>query len=242
VRCQAHAHEIFFTKLCISDDDPYDDFDTTAMQDDDNPDPDANVDANASVDANTNNSANADNNANANNNADADDNADTNDNDNANAYEDFLQPTNPVAAAMPELVPPATDPEMVSEPKTPVEAAIQPEEAVDLESQQSLTVDRLPFGNPGMPIDSPLGNTNQADLHGICWAPFHSELDWQFAQWVKLRGPSSSVLNELLSLYNQPWVMPSHRAHVSSLTGLMCLCTHLGLSSTALMIVSCTSD
>jgi hypothetical protein len=41
---------------------------------------------------------------------------------------------------------------------------------------------------------------------------------------------------------NWPWVMSLHRAHVSSLTGLMCLCARLGLSSTALVIVSSTSN
>jgi hypothetical protein len=37
---------------------------------------------------------------------------------------------------------------------------------------------------------------------------------------------------------NWPWVMPLHRAHVSFITGLIYYCTHLGLSSTASLIVS----
>jgi hypothetical protein len=37
---------------------------------------------------------------------------------------------------------------------------------------------------------------------------------------------------------NRPWVMWQHRAHVSSITGLIYYCTRLGLSSTASLIVS----
>jgi hypothetical protein len=32
------------------------------------------------------------------------------------------------------------------------------------------------------------------------FAPFNSKLDWEFASWAKLRGPSSSALQELLSI------------------------------------------
>jgi hypothetical protein len=30
------------------------------------------------------------------------------------------------------------------------------------------------------------------------WAPFASKIDWEIARWVKLRGPSSTALSELL--------------------------------------------
>ena len=30
------------------------------------------------------------------------------------------------------------------------------------------------------------------------WAPFASKIDWEIAMWVKLRGPSLTVLSELL--------------------------------------------
>ncbi|THV04071.1 hypothetical protein K435DRAFT_650090 [Dendrothele bispora CBS 962.96] len=32
------------------------------------------------------------------------------------------------------------------------------------------------------------------------WAPFTSEIDWNLARWAKLRGPSSTALNELLAI------------------------------------------
>ncbi|KAI0258534.1 hypothetical protein BC834DRAFT_926493 [Gloeopeniophorella convolvens] len=36
------------------------------------------------------------------------------------------------------------------------------------------------------------------------WAPFALELDWQIARWVKLHGPSSTSLNELLTISELP--------------------------------------
>ena len=32
------------------------------------------------------------------------------------------------------------------------------------------------------------------------WAPFASKIDWEIAMWVKLRGPSSTALSELLNV------------------------------------------
>jgi hypothetical protein len=87
-------------------------------------------------------------------------------------------------------------------PKTLDEVTIQ-SEIVDPDPQPPLIIDKFPFGHPGMPIEGPdssSGNPNQVDPHGPLWAPFCSELDWKFAQWAKLRGPSSSVLDKLLCL------------------------------------------
>ncbi|KAJ3780005.1 hypothetical protein GGU10DRAFT_397894 [Lentinula aff. detonsa] len=42
-----------------------------------------------------------------------------------------------------------------------------------------------------------------SNLEGIAqnpWAPFSSEIDWKIACWVKLRGPSSTALTELLAI------------------------------------------
>jgi hypothetical protein len=41
------------------------------------------------------------------------------------------------------------------------------------------------------------------------------------------------LLSSPVTFCNRPWVMPLHRAHVSSQTELMYLCARLGLSSTA---------
>ena len=32
------------------------------------------------------------------------------------------------------------------------------------------------------------------------YAPFSSEIDWDIAEWIKLRGPSSAAVNELLKI------------------------------------------
>jgi len=71
----------------------------------------------------------------------------------ADAFEAFAQPTNHSVAAIFEQVPLATKPEMPPKPKTQIDVAIQPEVA-DPESWPSLIIDRFPFGNPGIPINS----------------------------------------------------------------------------------------
>ena len=37
---------------------------------------------------------------------------------------------------------------------------------------------------------------------GNPYAPFSSRLDWEFSRWVKLRGPGSTAVDELLALDN----------------------------------------
>jgi len=48
--------------------------------------------------------------------------------------------------------------------------------------------------------NSSVGEPSQVDPHGVLWAPFHSKIDWRFAQWAKGQEPLSSVLNDLLLL------------------------------------------
>ena len=36
--------------------------------------------------------------------------------------------------------------------------------------------------------------------HENLYAPFPSELDWKFARWVKLRGPGSTSVIELMAI------------------------------------------
>ena len=121
----------------------------------------------------------------------------------ADAFEAFAQPTNHSVAAIFKQVPLTMEPEMPPEPETQIDVAVQPEVA-DPESQPSLIIDRFPFGNPGIPINShnnsSVGEPSQVDPHGALWAPFCFELDWRFAQWAKAQGPLSSALNDLLSL------------------------------------------
>lgn len=39
------------------------------------------------------------------------------------------------------------------------------------------------------------------DSNASCtWAPFQSELEWEIARWAKLRGLTSTAVNDLLSI------------------------------------------
>jgi hypothetical protein len=80
------------------------------------------------------------------------------------------------------------------------------------QGMSTLVVDQFPFGSAGMPIpDKPQGSSAyeswQAAFTDSPWAPFHSELEWNVARWVKTRGPSSTAATELLAI---PVVRVSH--------------------------------
>ena len=67
-------------------------------------------------------------------------------------------------------------------------------------------IERFQFGAAGAPI-SDLGQTVQVyqarrDNLGLenIWYPFQSQRDWDFAQWAKNRGPSSTAVTELLAM------------------------------------------
>jgi hypothetical protein len=80
------------------------------------------------------------------------------------------------------------------------------------QEMSTLVVDKFPFGNPGMPIpDKPHGlsvyESWQATSVTSPWAPFRSELDWNVARWVKMCGPTSTAVTELLAI---PGVGISH--------------------------------
>ena len=73
-------------------------------------------------------------------------------------------------------------------------------------------VDHFPFGCPGMPTpNKPQGSSTYETWRSMSkdspWAPFHSELDWNVAQWVKMCGPSSTAATELMAI---PGVCISH--------------------------------
>jgi hypothetical protein len=66
-------------------------------------------------------------------------------------------------------------------------------------------VDQFPFGSPGMPIpDKPEGSLTFKSWHAtssnLLWAPFCSELEWNFTQWAKMHGGSSTAVSQLLGI------------------------------------------
>jgi hypothetical protein len=74
----------------------------------------------------------------------------------------------------------------------------------------------IPDGIEIEPYHSPLAGAplaegeSRSDYHGYgqqlrdananVYTPFQSKLDWDIARWMKLRGPSSSSLQELLEI------------------------------------------
>jgi hypothetical protein len=73
------------------------------------------------------------------------------------------------------------------------------------ESGSGIVVDAFPFGSPGAPIPGTSQHcsayeSNQATLGDSVWAPFHSQRDWEIAQWAKMRGPTSTAMTELLAI------------------------------------------
>ena len=66
----------------------------------------------------------------------------------------------------------------------------------------------VPFGGQA---GAPLRNADQPDHNQYCdvinasdnpntWHPFSSRLEWEFAQWAKMRGPGSTAVTELLNI------------------------------------------
>lgn len=78
----------------------------------------------------------------------------------------------------------------------------------ETEDSGVVIIDRFPFGSPGAPLtglhDSTSRNGSSPAGVGLrgdsIWAPFHSECDWEFARWAKLRGPTSSAVTDLLAI------------------------------------------
>lgn len=64
--------------------------------------------------------------------------------------------------------------------------------------------DRYPLSHAGEPVgrEDAMDSRYNAAVDGTSnpWAPFHSKLDWEVAQWAKLRGPGSNAFSELLGL------------------------------------------
>jgi hypothetical protein len=67
---------------------------------------------------------------------------------------------------------------------------------------------------PGIPQGSSTYESHGAALSGSNWAPFQSKRDWEFAQWAKSCGATSTAVSKLLAI---PDVCPNvvHDIHVT---------------------------
>ena len=57
-----------------------------------------------------------------------------------------------------------------------------------------------PSDRSGVPQSGYEGYTEQTGSRENLWAPFKSKLDWEIAQWAKLRGPGATAFSELLEI------------------------------------------
>jgi len=70
---------------------------------------------------------------------------------------------------------------------------------------QDVFVECFSLGNPGAPFPgahqgASIYESSQAAFGPSTWAPFHSQCDWEITHWAKMRGPSSSAMEELLAI------------------------------------------
>lgn len=78
-------------------------------------------------------------------------------------------------------------------------------DADNLDARPPLAIEHFPHGSPGAPVPgAPQGSSayhSSRELFGASpWAPFRSQCDWELAHWAKMRGPSSSAMEELLAI------------------------------------------
>ena len=78
-------------------------------------------------------------------------------------------------------------------------------EAGNAEAMPTVVIDVFPSASAGAPIDGmPHGNSVYESQQGVdgdsAWYPFTSQCDWLLARWAKMRGPTSSVVTELLAI------------------------------------------
>lgn len=97
-----------------------------------------------------------------------------------------------------------TDDDMPEDMDDPIDEIPQIE-VQNSETPSTVVIDRFPFGNPGAPIPGlPQGlsayESYQAAASESVWAPFRSQVDWKFAHWAKMCGPTSSAVMELLAI------------------------------------------
>jgi hypothetical protein len=94
---------------------------------------------------------------------------------------------------------------------TPVPARPTGPDTNSSDTSCQVIVKHFPHGRPGAPITGAdkgvsIYHTSREAFGTSVWAPFHSQCDWELAHWVKMRGPSSSAMEELLEI-------PEVRAH-----------------------------
>jgi len=78
-------------------------------------------------------------------------------------------------------------------------------EAGNTEAMPTVVIDHFPFASTGallhgMPCGNPLYESQQGVDGDSIWSPFMSQCDWLFAHWVKMHGPTSSAVTELLPI------------------------------------------
>ncbi|KAF8269646.1 hypothetical protein EI94DRAFT_1699342 [Lactarius quietus] len=74
-----------------------------------------------------------------------------------------------------------------------------------LDAMPSLFIVHFPHGSPGARLpgarDSTMLYQSSQEAFGTSpWAPFHSQCDWEINTWAKMRGPSSSAMEELFAI------------------------------------------
>jgi hypothetical protein len=90
----------------------------------------------------------------------------------------------------------------------------QPTRIEASKSGVTVVIVRFPFGSAGAPINAPLPPHENASSNRLSimshsnsiWAPFRSQRDWEIAHWAKMRGPTSTAVNDLLAI---PEVCPA---------------------------------
>ena len=87
-----------------------------------------------------------------------------------------------------------------SQHHTPTHSEAQP-----TPSPMDYMVEAFPGDSAGMPIEftphqSMFENYKRQLNSEAVYAPFTSRTDWEIARWAKIRGPSSSAVNELLQI------------------------------------------
>jgi len=98
------------------------------------------------------------------------------------------------------------DPEQIpsAELESPPEDLANPVEPSSVHTHPEEVVERFAHGKPGAPMDGLQGcsiyDSSREGLGGTIWAPFQSEIEWDFAHWAKLNRLSSSALADLLAI------------------------------------------
>jgi hypothetical protein len=90
-------------------------------------------------------------------------------------------------------------------------------EAGNTEAMLTVVIDHFPSASAGAPIygmqrGHPVYESRRGTHGDSIWSPFMSECDWSFAQWAKMRGPTSSAVTELLAIPGVRTLLVSIRA------------------------------